>query len=130
MGESAEDQADARARLIDYFTLSGLRSTKTMGAKLPPTMEYYKKIGQALTNITADDLGPHSILLGSPQRVIDTLKEVEAIGIEEVMLYFNYGNKPDAMVREQMDRFKADVAPAFDGSHIDVRGAEIAAASA
>ncbi len=129
MGGSAEDQADARARLIDYFTLSGLRSTKTMGAKLPPTMEYYKKIGQALTDITADDLGPHSILLGSPQRVIDTLKEVEAIGIEEVMLYFNFGRLPDAMVREQMDRFMSDIAPAFEGTHRGPRATAAAAAS-
>ncbi len=124
-----EDDLAARERLIDYFTLSGLRSTKTMGAKLPPTMEYYKKIGQALTNITTDDLGPHSILLGSPQRVIDTLKEVEAIGIEEVMLYFNYGRKPDTMVREQMDRFMAEVAPAFEGTHRDLDAGKVVLAS-
>jgi hypothetical protein len=100
-----------------------------MGAKLPPTMAYYKKIGQALTDITAEDLGPHSILLGSPQRVIDTLKQVEAIGIEEVMLYFNYGRKPDAMVRDQMDRFMSEVAPAFQGTHIDARAGEAAIAA-
>ena len=119
MGDRPEDEASGRERLIDYFTLSGLRSTQTMGTKLPPTMAYYKKIGETLTNITTEDLGPHSILLGPPQRIIDTLKEVEAIGIEEVMLYFNYGNKPDAMVREQMDRFMSEVAPAFDGTSVD-----------
>ena len=37
------------------------------------------------------------------------------------MLYFNFGNKPDAMVREQMDRFMTEVAPAFDGTHVDVK---------
>ena len=101
-----------------------------MGTKLPPTMEYYRKIGETLTNITTEDLGPHSILLGSPQRIIDTLKDVEAIGIEEVMLYFNFGNKPDAMVREQMDRFMTEVAPAFDGTHVDVtRGDVVVGAS-
>jgi hypothetical protein len=40
---------------------------------------------------------------------------VQALGIEEVILYFNYGRKPDTMVREQMDRFMKDVAPAFAG---------------
>ena len=127
IGDRVEDEAAGREMLIDYLTLSGLRSTKTMGAKLPPTMEYYKKIGQALTDITADDLGPHSILLGPPQRIIDTLKEVEDIGIEEVMLYFNYGRKPDAMVREQMDRFMTEVAPAFDGTHVDVTLGDVVA---
>ncbi len=127
MGDRPEDEASGRERLIGYFTLSGLRSKKTMGAKLPPTMEYYKKIGETLTNITTEDLGPHSILLGPAQRIIDTLKEVEAIGIEEVMLYFNYGNKPDTMVREQMDRFMSEVAPAFDGSHGDVTRGDVVA---
>jgi hypothetical protein len=32
-----------------------------------------------------------------------------------VILYFNYGLKPDAMVIEQMDRFAAEIAPAFAG---------------
>ena len=126
MGDTPADEQDGRERLIDYFTLSGLRSTKTMGTKLPPTMEYYRKIGAALTDITTEDLGPHSILVGPPGRIIDTLKEVEAIGIEEVMLYFNYGNKPDAMVREQMDRFMREVAPAFEGSHLALAGGEAA----
>ena len=49
--------------------------------------------------------------------IIDQLKEIEAIGIEEVILYFNYGRKPDSMVREQMDRFMTEIAPAFEGSH-------------
>ena len=31
-----------------------------------------------------------------------------------MILYFNYGLKPDAMVREQMQRFMADIAPQFD----------------
>ena len=129
MGDRPEDELEGRERLIDYFTLSGLRSTKTMGTKLPPTMEYYKKIGAALTDISVDDLGPHSILVGPPQRIIDTLKGVEDIGIEEVMLYFNYGNKPDTIVREQMDRFMADVAPAFEGTHIDITRGAVAAAA-
>jgi alkanesulfonate monooxygenase SsuD/methylene tetrahydromethanopterin reductase-like flavin-dependent oxidoreductase (luciferase family) len=113
MGEKPEDEAYARDRLIDYFTLSGLRPKSAKSVPLPPTMEYYRKITEALGNISRADLGDHSILTGSPQRIIDTLKTVEAIGIEEVLLYFNYGNKPDAVVRAQMDRFMRDVAPAF-----------------
>jgi len=52
---------------------------------------------------------------------------VEAAGISEVIIYFNYGLKPHAQVLEQMDRFMAEVAPAFHGSHTRVR-AEMAAA--
>jgi len=117
IGDSPEDDAYGCETLVDYFTLAGMRSQKTMGAKLPPTMEYYRKIGEALTGLNIDNLDQHSILLGTPARIIDRLKAVEAIGIEEVILYFNYGRKPDSMVREQMDRFMAEIAPAFEGAH-------------
>jgi hypothetical protein len=42
---------------------------------------------------------------------------VEAAGIEEVILYFNVGNKPNSLVKEQMAKFMAEIAPAFEGSH-------------
>ena len=38
---------------------------------------------------------------------------VEAAGVAEVILYFNYGQKPHAMVKEQMQRFMLEVAPHF-----------------
>jgi hypothetical protein len=38
-----------------------------------------------------------------------------------VILYFNYGAKPHALVKEQMQRFMEDVAPAFEGSHTALR---------
>jgi hypothetical protein len=83
---------------------------------LPPTMEYFKKIGERLNDAKASDFDDGSLLYGSPQKIIDTLKRVEAIGIDEVILYFNFGNRPDAYVREQMHRFTADIAPAFGGT--------------
>jgi len=58
-----------------------------------------------------------SVLVGSPQKIVDDLKSVEASGISEVILYFNYGLKPHDMVKEQMQRFMTDIAPAFDGAH-------------
>jgi len=57
------------------------------------------------------------VLLGSAAKITDTLKHVEAVGFEEVILYFNVGLKPHAQVREEMHHFMAEVAPAFDGAH-------------
>ena len=54
--------------------------------------------------------------MGSPQAIVDRLSEVAELGIEEVILYFNYGRKPDSTVREQMERFMAEVAPAVGGT--------------
>jgi hypothetical protein len=33
--------------------------------------------------------------------------------VAEVILYFNYGQKPHVLVKEQMDRFMREVAPHF-----------------
>ena len=39
-------------------------------------------------------------------------------GIDEVILYFNVGNKPHNLVKEQMQRFMKEIAPQFQGKHI------------
>jgi hypothetical protein len=53
------------------------------------------------------------VLLGSAAYITDTLKQVEAAGFDEVILYFNVGLKPHAQVKDEMARFMAEVAPAF-----------------
>ena len=62
------------------------------------------------------DLTENSVLLGSPAQITDTLKKVEAAGFDEVILYFNVGMKPHGQVKEEMDRFMREVAPAFSAT--------------
>jgi len=57
------------------------------------------------------------VLLGTPDHVIETLKKVEAAGFSEVILYANVGLKPHQQVKDEMQRFMEEVAPAFDGAH-------------
>jgi alkanesulfonate monooxygenase SsuD/methylene tetrahydromethanopterin reductase-like flavin-dependent oxidoreductase (luciferase family) len=57
------------------------------------------------------------VLFGSPARIADALKRVEAAGVDEVILYFNVGQKPHNQVKDEMARFMAEVAPAFSGAH-------------
>ena len=85
--------------------------------KTPPTMAYFHKINEILAGMRKENLSDKSILLGTPAQIIETLKRVEAAGIEEVILYFNVGAKPHAMVIEQMEKFMATIAPAFQGKH-------------
>jgi len=65
--------------------------------------------------VRPEDLTANSVLLGTPQQMIDTLKKVEEAGVAEVILYFNVGLKPHAQVKDEMARFMAEVAPAFAG---------------
>ena len=56
-----------------------------------------------------------SRFLGEAQ-ITETLQRVEAAGFDEVSLYFNVGLSPHALVKDEMARFMAEVAPAFAGS--------------
>jgi alkanesulfonate monooxygenase SsuD/methylene tetrahydromethanopterin reductase-like flavin-dependent oxidoreductase (luciferase family) len=97
-----------------YFKHCVLPAFPDDPAKAPPTMHYFLDIIRILETMKKEDLGERSILIGPPSKIIDSLKKVEAAGIEEVILYFNVGNKPDSMVREQMHRFQEEIAPAFN----------------
>jgi hypothetical protein len=66
-----------------------------------------------LHKVKPEDLTENSVLLGSPERIVETLKKVEAAGFSEVILYFNVGLKPHMQVKEEMARFMSEVAPSF-----------------
>lgn len=106
--------ADAQ---ISYFKECCLPAFAKKKEELPPTMQYFLKIVDILEDMEAGDLTDKSILLGTPDEITETLKRVEASGIDEVILYFNVGNKPHELVKEQMHRFMADIAPNFEGQH-------------
>ncbi len=110
-----DDAAEAYGReaQMDYFRHCVLPAFPDDPAKAPPTMHYFMDIVRILKDMQATDLGERSILIGSPAKIIESLKRVEAASIDEVILYFNVGNKPDAMVREQMHRFVEEIMPAF-----------------
>lgn len=112
-----KDEEYGRERQMAYFNNCALPAFQQEPGKTPPTMLYFLKIVDILKNMKKEDLGAKSILLGSPQKIVDTLKTVEEGGIEEVILYFNVGGKPHQMVKEQMQRFMEEVAPHFEGSH-------------
>ncbi len=118
LGDKPGDHDKAQERMINYITMAGMRKTMSQGGKgqLPESMQYFKQIGAALNDPKHGDFDDNSMLYGSPQQIIDSLKKVEAIGIDEVILYFNFGNAPDPYVRETMQRFAEEVAPAFEGS--------------
>ncbi len=70
-----------------------------------------------------EDLTENSVLIGSSQSIIDTLKKVEATGIEEVILYFDVSQKPHEQVKDEMGRFMEEVAPEFESNRLKRRAA-------
>jgi len=111
-------QEDAqRARQIRYYRECVIPALPGDPKTAPPSYRYFVDMVARLQQVKPEDLTENSVLLGSPQRIMDTLKKVEAAGFSEVILYFNVGLKPHPQVKDEMDRFMAEVAPAFDGAH-------------
>jgi alkanesulfonate monooxygenase SsuD/methylene tetrahydromethanopterin reductase-like flavin-dependent oxidoreductase (luciferase family) len=114
IASTPEEEQYGREALVRYFQDALIAAfPSAMGEKVPPTYKYFVEIVNILRDMRPEKLTDKSILCGSPQHIIDTLKQVEAAGIAEVILYFNYGRKPHALVKEQMDRFMREVAPHF-----------------
>src|SRR5262249_60242250 len=110
------EAARPRARLA--FSPEGLPPAVPAAPKpAPPSYRYFVDMVARLQTVKPEDLTENSVLLGSPQRIIDTLKKVEGAGFSEVILYFNVGLKPHQQVKDEMGRFMEQVAPAFDGAH-------------
>jgi alkanesulfonate monooxygenase SsuD/methylene tetrahydromethanopterin reductase-like flavin-dependent oxidoreductase (luciferase family) len=116
IADTQKEDDYGRTSLLRYFQEALKGAFPSDPKKTPPHYSYFIDIVQKLDNMKAGDLGSKSVLLGPPQKIIDELKAIEASGISEVILYFNYGLKPDALVREQMHRFMEEIAPHFAGS--------------
>ena len=115
--DNPQQEAAQRARQVRYYKECVIPAFPGDPKTAPPSYRYFIEIVDRLHKIKAEDLTENSVLIGSPARMIDTLKKVEAAGFSEVILYFNVGLKPHAQVKEEMDRFMREVAPAFEGAH-------------
>jgi alkanesulfonate monooxygenase SsuD/methylene tetrahydromethanopterin reductase-like flavin-dependent oxidoreductase (luciferase family) len=115
--DNAEQEAAARARQIRYYKECVIPAFPGDPATAPPSYRYFIEIVDRLHKVKPEDLTENSVLLGSATRITETLKKVEAAGFAEVILYFNVGLKAHAQVKDEMARFMAEVAPAFEGAH-------------
>jgi alkanesulfonate monooxygenase SsuD/methylene tetrahydromethanopterin reductase-like flavin-dependent oxidoreductase (luciferase family) len=129
VADTPAEEAYGKEALIRYFKDALIAAFPSDARTVPPTLKYFLEIVRVLREMKAENLTSRSILAGSPAKIVDDLKAVEAAGIGEVILYFNYGLKPAPMVREQMDRFMRDVAPHFEGSHRRAEPRRISAVS-
>jgi alkanesulfonate monooxygenase SsuD/methylene tetrahydromethanopterin reductase-like flavin-dependent oxidoreductase (luciferase family) len=118
--DNRDQEMAQRARQIRYYKECVIPAFPGDPKTAPPSYRYFVDMVARLQNVKPEDLTENSVLIGSAQSMTDTLKKVEAAGFEEVILYFNVGLKPHAQVKEEMDRFMREVAPAFKGRHLRV----------
>jgi alkanesulfonate monooxygenase SsuD/methylene tetrahydromethanopterin reductase-like flavin-dependent oxidoreductase (luciferase family) len=113
--DTPAEEAAQRARQIRYYKECVIPAFPGDPRTAPPSYRYFIDIVERLHKVKPEDLTENSVLLGTSERMTETLKKVEAAGFTEVILYFNVGLKPHGQVKEEMDRFMRDVASAFAG---------------
>ena len=129
IADDAQEERYGREALIRYFKDALIAAFPSDAATVPPSLRYFLDIVKILDGMRAEDLTAKSVLVGSAEKIIADLREVEASGIGEVILYFNYGMKPHEIVKDQMRRFMRDVAPAFAAGGLRARPEPVSALS-
>src|SRR2546428_13063049 len=82
-------QEDAqRARQIRYYRECVIPALPGDPKTARPSYRYFVDMVARLQTAKPEDLTENSVLLGSPQGIRDTLKNVEAAGFSEVIPYF------------------------------------------
>jgi alkanesulfonate monooxygenase SsuD/methylene tetrahydromethanopterin reductase-like flavin-dependent oxidoreductase (luciferase family) len=112
-----------RERQIQYYKQCVIPAFPSVPKTAPPSYQYFFAMVERLQKVKPEDLTENSVLLGNAGRITEILKKVEAAGFSEVILYFNVGMKPHQQVKEEMERFMREVAPNFEGKHIQRRAA-------
>jgi alkanesulfonate monooxygenase SsuD/methylene tetrahydromethanopterin reductase-like flavin-dependent oxidoreductase (luciferase family) len=115
--DTPQQDAAARERQLRYYKECVIAALPGDPKTAPPSYTYFIDMVAKLQQARPEDLTENAVLLGPPARIADTLKKVEAAGFDEVILYFNVGLKPHNQVKDEMARFMAEVAPAFEGKH-------------
>ena len=112
LADSPEEELRFKERVLFYLQAI-TPAFPSDRATAPPHIAYFVEIVERLLSLGPEDLGDRSVVTGNAEECIHQLKKVEEAGIEEVILYFNMGAYPHADTMRMMERFAAQVAPAF-----------------
>ena len=103
---------NTKERLLHYFH-GILPAFPADRASAPAHIRYFVDIVERLETMTSEDLGDRSIITGSPEDCIKVLKDCEAAGIEEVILYFGFGGWDHSETMKSMERVAKELSPHF-----------------
>ena len=112
LADSDREALRAKERLLHYLHAI-LPAFPDDRRTAPPHIAYFVDIVERLRTMTPEGLGERSIVTGNLDQCLKTLKSVEAAGIEEVILYFNFGGYSHVETLRMMERFAKEVMPHF-----------------
>jgi alkanesulfonate monooxygenase SsuD/methylene tetrahydromethanopterin reductase-like flavin-dependent oxidoreductase (luciferase family) len=112
VAHSHAEETQARERLLHYLQ-SVAPAFPSDRSKAPPHIAYFADIVERIRSMTPTDLGDRSIVTGSPDHCIEVLKQCEEAGVDEIILYFNFGELSHLDTLKSMERFAKEVLPHF-----------------
>ena len=119
--DTPEEDMEARLRQMRYFQECVLDALPSDRKTTSPTYQYFVDMVENLKIMKPEHLTDKSVILGRPEQMMETVKKAEDAGFDEIILYCNVGLKPHQQVKDELQRFMEEVAPAFEGSHIALR---------
>jgi alkanesulfonate monooxygenase SsuD/methylene tetrahydromethanopterin reductase-like flavin-dependent oxidoreductase (luciferase family) len=118
--DTPDEERAARERQLRYSRECGGAVSPGTRETAPKSYDYYHDFKDKMRNAGPEKLDSRAVLLGKAPQIIDTLKTMEGLGFDEIILYFNVGLKPHGQVKDEMARFMEEVAPAFAGARAAV----------
>ena len=79
----------------------------------PSLQPQFRAMADRLASITWERLVEETVIFGSPERVTDRIREMEAAGVGEVLCWMNFGGLPPDRVERSMRLFAEKVMPQF-----------------
>lgn len=75
----------------------------------------YKKMADAVANVTYERILNEGVAFGNPEAVIERMRFLEQeLGTQEIVCWFNFGDLPHDRVIRNMRMFAEEVMPAFE----------------
>lgn len=80
----------------------------------PSTLQpQFRALAETLKTISWEKLIAETVVFGSPERVIDKVREMQALGVGELLCWMNFGTLPQDRVRRSLRLFAEKVMPHF-----------------
>jgi alkanesulfonate monooxygenase SsuD/methylene tetrahydromethanopterin reductase-like flavin-dependent oxidoreductase (luciferase family) len=79
----------------------------------PSLQPWFRAMAERLSKISWEGLVAETVAFGSPDTVAEKIKEMQQIGVGELMCWMNFGGLPQDKVRRSMELFAREVMPHF-----------------
>ena len=86
---------------------------ENIDAAHPSLQSQFRAMADRLATITWEQLIEETVLFGSPERIVDRVREMEEAGVGELLCWMNFGGLPQDRVERSMRLFAEKVIPHF-----------------